>query len=179
LDNLLYIAIFAVGFSLFDYFAYNEFAKRGLTNGLFAPYRIVQGIVQVILIAIAWYFCGIIVAIGFTIIWWTWGCDWIFHLFCFGDFYDDKQYVSKGNVGHYASTEERERYYNFERHDWECVLYWKSISWAWWSPYGLLDLLISGKDKGTKYFKIINWRILAVQSLIGIIITLIISTWFA
>ena len=53
--------------------------------------------------------------------------------------------------------------------------YWNNISWAWWTPYGLLDLLISGKDKETKYFKIVGWRILAVQSLIGISITVTIN----
>jgi len=158
LDNLLYIAIFAVGFSLFDYFAYNEFAKRGLTNGIFAPYRIFQTSVQIILIAVAWAFVDLMVAIGFTILWWTWGCDWIFHIFCLSNLYEDRKYVWDKDV--------RKKY-------------WNAISWAWWTPYGLLDLLISGKDKGTKYFKIINWRILAVQSFIGIIITLILAAWFA
>jgi len=150
--NLLYILAFTFGFSLFDYIMYNEFNKQGWTNGIFAPYRIFQTSVQLLFIALAWYFCNGIVAIGFTILWWTWGCDWIFHLFCFGDFYDDKQYV--------WDKDTRKKY-------------WNAISWAWWTPYGLLDLLISGKDKGTKYFKIINWRILAVQSLIGIIITVV------
>ena len=177
MTNLLCILAFTFAFSLFDYFAYNISAKKGWTNGLLAPYRIAQTCVQIILIAIAWAFVDILVAIGFTLLWWTWVCDWIFHLGCFGDFYDDKQYVSKGNYGYYTSIELREKYYNFEKNEWECVLYWKSISWAWWTPYGLLDLLISGKDKDTKYFKIINWKILALQSFIGIIITLILVTW--
>jgi len=177
--NLLYIAIFTVGFSLFDYIAYNEFHKRKLTNGIFAPYRIVQGSVQVILIALAWYFCGIIVAIGFTIIWWTWGCDFMFHLYCFTDFYDDKQYVSKEFFGTMNYKDYLEKYFDEQQNEYRYILYWNNITWAWWTPYGLLDLLISGKDKGTKYFKIINWRILAVQSFIGIIITLILAAWFA
>jgi hypothetical protein len=173
LDDLLYILAFTFGFSLFDYFAYNVSAKKGWTNGLLAPYRIAQTCVQIILIAIAWAFVDILVAIGFTILWWTWVCDWIFHIFCFTDLFNDKQYVSKGNYSYYTSIELREKYYNFEKNEWECVLYWKSISWAWWTPYGLVDLLISGKDKGTKYFKIINWKVLAVQSLIGIFGTIL------
>jgi len=180
LDNLLYILAFTAGFALFDYFAYNEFAKRKLTNGIFAPYRIFQTCVQIILIAIAWAFVDLIVAIGFTILWWTWGCDWIFHLFCFGDFYDDKQYVSKGFLKATSPEDIKKywnKYYNWGADEYKCVLYWKSISWAWWSPYGLLDLLISGKDQNTKYFKIINWRVLAIQSFIGIIITITITAW--
>ena len=93
MDNLILILAFTFAFSLFDYFAYNISAKKGWTNGLLAPYRIAQTCVQIILIAIAWAFVDIEVAIGFTILWWTWVCDWIFHLGCFGDFYDDKQYV--------------------------------------------------------------------------------------
>lgn len=158
MDNLLYILAFSVGFSLFDYFAYNEFAKRGLTNGIFAPYRIVQTCVQIILIAIAWAFVNGIVAIGFTLLWWTWCCDWIFHIFCLSNLYDDRKYVWDADV--------RKKY-------------WNNISWAWWTPYGLLDLLISGKDKETKYFKIIEWQVLVTQSIMGIILVILILLKFS
>ena len=152
--DLLYILAFTVGFSLFDYFAYNISAKKGWTDSIFAPYRIAQTCVQIILIAIAWAFVNGIVAIGFTLLWWTWGCDWIFHVFCLTNIFNDIKYI--------LDKELREKYFN-------------KISWAWWTPYGLVDLLISGKDKGTKYFKIINWKVLAVQSLIGILVTILIT----
>jgi len=170
LDNLLYILAFTAGFALFDYFAYNEFAKRKLTNGIFAPYRIFQTCVQIILIAIAWAFVDLIVAIGFTILWWTWGCDWIFHLFCFGDFYDDKQYVSKGGDAYYKSEEGRKKYYNFKENEWKCILYWKSISWAWWSLYFLIF-----KNGWNNRTQIARWQELAMQSFVGILIVIIIS----
>ena len=154
MDNLILILAFTFAFSLFDYFAYNISAKKGWTNGLLAPYRIAQTCVQIILIAIAWAFVNGIVAIGFTLLWWTWCCDWIFHIFCLSNLFEDRKYV--------WDKDARKKY-------------WNNISWAWWTPYGLLDLLISGKDKETKYFKIVGWRILAVQSLIGISITVTIN----
>jgi len=149
LDNLLYIAIFAVGFSLFDYFAYNEFAKRGLTNGIFAPYRIFQTSVQIILIAVAWAFVDLMVAIGFTILWWTWGCDWIFHIFCLSNLYEDRKYVWDKEV--------RKKY-------------WNNISWAWWSLYFLIF-----KNGWNNRTQIARWQELAMQSFIGVLIVILIS----
>lgn len=174
--NLLWIFAFTFFFALFDYFGYNEFTKRGLTKGLLAPYRIAQMSVQIILIAVAWAFIDIIVAIGFTIMWWTWCCDWIFHLGCFTDLYNDKQYVSRGEKEFTKCISEKDfadwRKKFMEKDEYKCVLYWnKQIKWAWWTPLGLVDWLFNGKN-GDSY-RVIHWSKLAFQSLIGIIITII------
>ena len=149
--ELLYITLFTVIFSTFDYFMYNEFNKRGLTDGIFAPYRIFQTSFQVILIGIAWYFFGWKVAVGFTILWWTWACDFIFHLFCYTNLYNDKYVVTKGDP--------------------RAIKYWnESITWAWWTPYGLVDLAINGMP--FHQFRVIKWQVLAFQSFIGILLTI-------
>lgn len=146
--NLLWIFAFTFFFALFDYFGYNEFAKRGLANGLLAPYRIVQMSVQIILIAVAWAFVDLMVAIGFTILWATWTCDFIYYFL-----YDTLKIYGSG-----AFKKE---------------VMGGQVSWAWWTPYGLIDWLINGKNGDE--FRVIHWSILAIQSLIGIILTVIIT----
>lgn len=145
--DLLYILAFTVGFSLFDYFAYNISEKKGWTDGIFAPYRIAQTCVQIILIAIAWAFVNGIVAIGFTLLWWTWVCDWLFYF-----------------IGEILGVYGR-GYLNDEP-------FGNVVTWAWWTPLGLYLWIESGEQQ-----TVINGSTLLWQSWIGILITIIIVIW--
>jgi len=144
--DLLYILAFTVFFSFFDYIGYNESVKHGWVNEKFInPYRIVQGSVQIILLALAWYFIGWIVSLGFFLLWWTWNCDLIYY------FLHDtlKIYLPTGA---------------FKRE-----VMGNQVTWAWWTPYGLYLWVESG-TKG----EVINGSTLLWQSWIGILITILI-----
>lgn len=132
-------------FAIFDYFGYNEAAKSGKVNEKFInPYRILQMIVQVG-IAVACYFLGgYIAVIVFVLLWWVWVCDWIFYL-----------------LGELLGIYGREHLYNEP--------FGNIVTWAWWTPYGLIKWLITGEQQ-----TVIKWPILLTQSIIGIIISILI-----
>ena len=131
-------------FAIFDYFGYNISARNGWVNEKFInAYRIVQMIVQVG-IAVACYFLGgYIAVIVFMILWWTWTCDWLFYFI--GEI-----------LGVYGKG-----YLNDEP-------FMNKVTWAWWTPFGLIKWLVTGQQQ-----TVIQWQILVVQSLIGILISVL------
>lgn len=142
MDNLLLIGAFTLIFSLFDYFGYNISARKGWVNEkLVNPYRTSQTIVQILLIISAWYFFGWLVALGFTLLWWSWVCDWFFYF-----------------IGEILGIYGRGHLKNEPMSN--------IVSWSWWTWWGLLF------HKGNKEYKFKSWELI-VQSIIGIIITIL------
>lgn len=147
--ELIYVLVLVLVFSLFDYFGYNISAKKGWVNEkLINPYRVIQTTFQIVLTLIAIFQFDWTVAVGFNLLWWTWNCDLLFYLI--GDV-----------IGIYGRGWFRKE-----------VLQ-NQVSWAWWTPYGLFDLILNGKDKTTNYYRIINGSILLFQAFIGICITVL------
>jgi hypothetical protein len=115
LYRLSYSLSFIVLFSLFDYFGFNISLKRKWADyGLMNKYRVVQSFVQIILSILLFYISGWQSVAAFTIIWWTWGCDFLFYLFC--------EIFNFGNDRGNFRKEVKEN----------------NVQWAWWTPYGLL-----------------------------------------
>lgn len=106
---------FVVIFSLFDYFGFNiSLRKRWADYTLINKYRIAQFIFQILLSLLLLYLSGWQSVAAFTIIWWTWGCDFIFYLLC--------EIFNYGN----------------DRGNFRKEVIGNNVQWAWWTPYGLL-----------------------------------------
>ncbi len=144
--ELLWILISTFGFALFDFFGYNFFTIK---LNLEEDYRVAQVVIQIwICLYLLILTNNPIIVVIFIILWFTFICDWIYYLYC----------IPFGWI--FGITKE-----------------WKQpfknvIRWGWWTPYGLFDLWIRGKENGQ--FRIIKWPILVTQSLIGILISLFI-----
>jgi hypothetical protein len=106
---------FVLIFSLFDYFGFNiSLRKRWADYTLINKYRIAQFIFQIILSGLLFYISGWQSVAAFTIIWWTWGCDFIFYFLC--------EIFNYGN----------------DRGNFRKEVIGNNVQWAWWTPYGLL-----------------------------------------
>ncbi len=115
LFTILFTMSGVILFSLFDYFGFNISLKKGWAEfNNDRGYRVVQGILQAVLTAVLIYFSGWRAAIGFNIIWWTWGCDFLFYLYC--------EIFNFGN----------------DRGNFRKEVLSGSVQWAWWTPYGLM-----------------------------------------
>lgn len=148
MTDIIAILIATFGFSLFDWIGYNVSRLNGWVGEKFInPYRIVQMLVQLIIIGILWYFLSFILALCFVLLWFTWTCDWIYYLYCF----------LFGWTGLSLPGEYKEPFQN-------------TVTWAWWTPYGLIDLLINRKEN--RQYRVIKYPVLIIQSLIGIILTI-------
>lgn len=71
-EKVLWLAGSSVAFSLFDYVGYN------MTLGTPA-YRAAQFAVQIAISYILYEKFGLPTAIGFNLVWWTWGCDLLYY----------------------------------------------------------------------------------------------------
>jgi len=115
LYRLSYSLSLIVIFSLFDYFGFNFSLKRKWADyKLINKYRIAQSIFQVILSVLLYLISDWQSVAAFTLIWWTWGCDFLFYLFCeVFNFGKDRGNFRKEVMGN-------------------------NVQWAWWTPYGLM-----------------------------------------
>jgi len=139
---ILILAVF--GFSLFDYLGYNLLGTKKLVL-----YRVIQTIVQVGIIALLFLHSWLI-ALCFVLLWWTWCCDWFYYII---DFLSQKIFGISFEGGDSLES---------------VFLGITTVSWASWTPYGLINLLINKT-------KIVGNVVLITQSLIGIAILLIIE----
>lgn len=141
--NFIWSFIGAAVFALYDYIGHNISLRRNWVNINFInPYRVSQSIVQLIISALLIIFIGWQSMVGFNIIWWSWGCDIIFYFYCNSlNIYKDRGNFTKQVLGN-------------------------QISWAWWTPYGLLF---------TKKGEVIKWQRLILQSVIGLIFAIAVS----
>lgn len=106
---------FVVVFSLFDYFGFNISLKRKWADySLFNKYRVVQFIFQILLSVLLFLLSGWQSVLAFNFVWWTWGCDFLFYLFC--------EVFNYGN----------------DRGNFRKEVMGNNVQWAWWTPYGLL-----------------------------------------
>ena len=143
--SLIYTVAAVIVFALFDYFGFNVSLKRGWADfSNFNKYRVVQGLFQLILTVLLFYFSGWRAAIAFNIIWWTWGCDFLFYLYC--------EVFNYGN----------------DRGNFRKEVKSNSVKWAWWTPYGLL---FTKKGDVIKYRKLV-WQ--AVLGTLGAVVVLLI-----
>lgn len=137
-------------FALFDYFGYTYFYFLSKVK----LYRVLQGIFQAILTILCYFFGGIKASIIFNILWWTWTADWIFYLYCL-------LFNFRGN-----------------RRDW-LQPFKGYVRWAFWTPFGLVQLLFKGKEKiriseneYKKHYRIIKPAVLIIQSIIGVVLSM-------
>lgn len=146
----VFLHVFLVGFAgafvfaLFDYFGFNISLKKkwaDFTNR--NKYRTAQLLFHISLTLLLFVSAGWKPALIMNIIWWTWGCDLMFYMFC--------EIFNYGN----------------DRGNFRKEVLSNSVQWAWWTPYGLLF---------TKKGDVLKFGILLVQSVIGIIISILIST---
>lgn len=113
--SLLYTVLASTVFALFDYFGFNISLKKGWADfSNFNKYRVVQGLFQLCLTILLYYISGWRAAAAFIIIWWTWGCDFLFYLYC--------EMFNYGN----------------DRGNFRKEVKGNCVKWAWWTPYGLL-----------------------------------------
>ena len=113
--NLVYTISAAVVFAMFDYFGFNLSLKKGWADfSNFNKYRVVQGLFQLCLTVLLFYLTGWRAAAAFNIIWWTWGCDFVFYLYC--------EMFNYGN----------------DRGNYRKEVISNNVKWAWWTPYGLM-----------------------------------------
>jgi hypothetical protein len=143
LNNFAYSLLGAVFFALFDYIGYNLSLRKNWVNMKFVnPYRISQSIVQVLITSVLLFFVSWQSALGFNIIWWSWGCDILFYFFCASlNIFKDRGNFTKQVIGN-------------------------QVTWAWWTPYGLLF---------TKKQDTVKWQKLILQAAIGLALTFFIS----
>jgi len=113
--NLVFTISAAVVFALFDYFGFNISLKKGWADfSNFNKYRVVQGLFQLLLTALLFFLSGWRTASAFNIIWWTWGCDFMFYLYC--------------EIFNYGK----------DRGNFRKEVMSNSVKWAWWTPYGIM-----------------------------------------
>jgi hypothetical protein len=105
----------AVLFALFDYFGFNISLKRKWADFSHRnKYRTAQLVFHIFLTLFLLVVNGWKPALIMNIIWWTWGCDFMFYMFC--------------------------EIFNFgkDRGNFRKEVLSNSVQWAWWTPYGLL-----------------------------------------
>ena len=143
--GIVYTVIGAVLFSLFDYFGFNISLKRGWAEfNNDRGYRMVQGAVQAVITLILLLVSGWKAALGFNIIWWTWGCDFLFYLYC--------------EIFNYGK----------DRGNFRKEVLGGAVQWAWWTPYGLL---FTKRGDVINHRKLV-WQ--AVLGMLGAVIILIV-----
>ncbi|MBR9975905.1 MAG: hypothetical protein KFF77_10025 [Bacteroidetes bacterium] len=147
-DRLLYLGGAAMGLALFDYVGYN-LARASGDHGSLVVYRVLQGLAQ---LAVSWMLyekLGLPSAIGFNVLWWTWGLDAIFY-----------GYTELFNVGGSWSG----------RGAFASDILGNNCYWASWTPVGLAQ----GADPSKK----IAGDTIIAQSIIGAILAVTLTVHF-
>lgn len=137
-------------FAIFDYIFYNTFNRINskYTDGLFSLYRIIQYTFQAILIVVLFYFFGTVECLIFIILHWTFWADFIYYCL-----YDLLSFYKSNDYSRFKSE-----------------YFGNQIRWAFWTPFGLIQLFLSGKENGM--YRIMKWQYLIIQQLIGIAISI-------
>ena len=132
-------------FGLFDYFGFHISIKKGWADfGMLNRYRVAQFFVQVFISLCIYFISGWFAAIAFNILWWTWWADLVFYFF-----YDTL------------------RIYGYPRKPggFKEQVVGNKVPWAFWTPLGLLKF--GGKHK------VLTFRELIMQSIVGLILVII------
>ena len=135
-------------FAMFDYIGYNLAVRYKLVNSKFInPYRITQALMQIAITLTLYFLWSWKEAVSFNFLWWTWTADLIFYIYC---------YLINGFNHEFAMQNEVQR---------------GIVTWGWWTPYGLIKWAFTGKQQTQ-----IGTTILVLQSIIGMILTLLFNT---
>jgi hypothetical protein len=134
LERTAYVLGSSLAFSLFDYIGFNM--TRYNSHASVIAFRILQAGLQTGLSYFLYKKCGLNSAIAFNLIWLTWGDDWGFY----GWAYTTRFYPWEDNSGFRGGT----------------------VSWAGWTPIGLL------RKKGS----LIAVDALVAQAIIGLSISI-------
>jgi hypothetical protein len=145
-EKLLYLTGAALGFSMFDYVGFN-LVRDNSTSIII--YRVVQVLVQAGVSWLLYEQVGLPTAIGFNVLWWTWGLDAIFY-----------GYTELFNVG--GSWRGKGAFQNDIMNN--------NCTWASWTPVGI--------SRGMDPEKKIAGNTLVAQSLIGAVLAVTITVNF-
>jgi hypothetical protein len=145
-EKVLYLTGAALAFGLFDYVGFNLARDNSTTLIL---YRVLQVMVQA---GVSWFLyeqVGLPTAIGFNILWWTWGLDTIFYgyteLFDVGGSWRGKGVFQSDIMGNHCT-------------------------WASWTPVGI--------SRGMDPEKRIAGNTLVAQSLVGAVLAFTVTLSF-
>ena len=142
--TLLIAVLAAVLFGFGDYWGFNTLGQKHLV-----VYRIIQTASQILLAAGCWALGGHWAAFSFLMLWWCFWADLVYYACCA---------LLKWYPAEPANAFEQNVMGNV-------------VSWAWWTPYGLIRMLF-GQAKKTDP---INGNILIVQALIGTALAIVIQ----
>lgn len=136
----LLIAVLATAlFGFVDYVGYNTIGQK-----LLVLYRILQTSIQIGIVVLLFEFAGFLAALSFLLLWWTFCSDMIYYGFC--------------AWLRWFKTEPPNAF--------EQDVEGNVVTWAWWTPYGLV--------RGHKT-EPIDGTILIAQAISGIMVGLAIQ----
>lgn len=136
--TLVSAVIAGILFAFFDYTFYNTLGQKKLTL-----YRVIQTAFQILLVVALW-FVGPLASVLFMLLWWTWNCDLLYYFFCY--------------ILHWYSAQPKNSFEQYILSD--------TVTWAWWTPYGLI--------RGHKS-EPIDGDILVIQASAGIILSIVLQ----
>lgn len=145
-EKILWLTGASLTFSAFDYLGYN--ITKDETGVAPTSYRIVQTLLQLGITYVLYEKCGLPTAIGFNLIWWTFGDDLLY--------YGYGAMIPNGRGGRFEDRNSFDNVTTYGAHH------------AWWTPVGLLR---------TKYDRIPGNTLIA-QSLIGMGLAMTITITF-
>jgi hypothetical protein len=118
LDRIEYVGASGLTFSILDYVGFSLVRKGN--NQAPVWYRLLEGTVQTAISYLLYKECGLSSAISFNLIWWTWGLD--FGWYGWANLLNPSTNFANGR---------------WENRSWN-GLQGREISWAGWTPIGLL-----------------------------------------
>jgi hypothetical protein len=155
--NFLYALIAIFIFGMFDYVGYNKYGqfplkKLKLILWEVHPYRVIQTLFQLGLFISMWIFIDFWAGFLFMFMWWAWLADFVYYLY-----YDVlKWFGEQGSAGEAFK---------------EQVL-GNRVTWASWTPYGIIFRWIPGYKKQP-----ISGKILIIQGIVGLIISIVVGVF--
>ena len=120
--NFLYAFVASLVFAFVDYVGYNVLAVKGKPQNV--VYRVIQGLFGLWLAYVLWGF-GPRAALGALTIYWFFIDDVLYYLY-----YDVLKFFKNG-AGATFKTE----------------VLGDQVTWAWWTPFGLMRGFVEGKGK--------------------------------
>ena len=135
-------------FAAFDYVGFNVFGREHRT-----PYRVVQLLFQAALCYFGGTALGWSAVAAFMVMWWTWLADFLYY-FMFDVW-------PRSYVPWYAGRAFKEEVLG------------DKVTWAFWTPYGLLRYVLSGGTAGRDVP--IRGHELIFQGILGVAVALAIS----
>ena len=137
-------------FSLFDYAGYNISKK---SSKLLVGYRVLQYIVQAVITYVVWVNFSWKEAFAWLILWWTWLCDFMYYGWA---------WIINPKPAPNNAWEGREG----------LLKTLEVVTWAWWTPYGLI---INGVKNKTRVIPLMT---LIVQAILGFVLAFFITPLF-